>query len=270
MPICAKCGNNVLAGEAFCGECGTPVPQGSNTATALTEEQRLQKTMGKIASGSVGAGRAVTQKSAPNVETKTYTPPPKQQQQPSYTAPPKQQQPSASADLKFCPECGSQVSGAGAFCSECGSSVSGGSKPTTRREVKEEKDTSVQSSGDTLMFDTPQLCAHCGKIVEGAAYNFQNKNYHETCWRCEGCNTSLNGVPFKLKGDRPWCKDCNFGSPKEFCPGCGQLILEGKFTKAMDMTWHYDCFVCTKCSTPISKVGGFIVRDDKPICKNCV
>lgn len=274
MPFCGNCGNTMLVGEAFCGECGTPAPKAATEATANNEEARLQKTLGKIASGSVGAGRTITQKPPLNSEPKTSAPKtttssaPTSKPAPSSTS----TQSSGGLNLKFCSSCGSQVSGAGAFCSECGTPVSGGSKSqsSSPSRAQSTQPSTQSSSNNVITFDTPQSCGRCGETIEGPAYQFQGKNYHESCWRCAGCQSSLNGIPFGLKDGAPWCKDCNFGRPKEFCPGCGQIIAEGKFTKAMDMTWHYDCFVCSSCSTPISKVGGFIVRDDKPVCKNCV
>jgi len=278
MPFCGSCGAVIVAGEVFCGECGTPVPKVEGGGKS--EEDRLMRTMNKFAPSLAAPNNPAATKPSPiklspapspthaPKPTPQYTsPPPKPVVQQQTSPPPKpvvQQQtssPARSSGAKYCPECGNQVSSAGAFCSECGYSASSGSSGSSAP--------SAPSGGTVLLSEAP-ICNQCRKEIEGGAYEFQGNSYHESCWRCEGCRGSLNGVAFGLKDGRPWCKDCNFGRPKEYCPSCGKLIAEGTFTKALGQTYHSGCFKCQKCQKPIGQgTGGFFEKNGQIICKSC-
>jgi len=286
-----SCGAVLLAGEVFCGECGTPVAKVEGGSKS--EEDRLLRTMNRFAPSMAAPAPSSATKSSPVRAASTPASQP-QQHTPQKTAPaPKQVVQSssparASSTPKFCPECGAKVSTVGVFCSECGVSYSGSSAsvgsggssskggksgPTISQGSSSalSSDSPSTSSGNlsTIMVDEAPVCGSCNKGIEGGAYEFQGKSYHESCWRCQGCNSNLNGIPFGLKDGRPWCKDCNFGRPKEYCPTCGQLILEGSYTKALGNTYHSSCFKCDKCSTPIGKGIGFFEKEGQIICKNC-
>jgi len=148
---------------------------------------------------------------------------------------------------------------------------SNASSSTSRTQyVREDTDPHTGASKEPVYIDAPPRCHKCGSEISGPAYEFQGNSYHETCWRCEGCNGGLNGIPFGLVEGKPWCKDCNFGRSKEYCPGCGKLISEGTFTKALGHVYHTDCFKCTRCNSKITQAtGGFFEHEGKPICKAC-
>jgi len=52
------------------------------------------------------------------------------------------------------------------------------------------------------------------------------------------------------------------------CHGCGNAIT-GSGVRALDATWHQECFVCNNCRKSLS-TGGFVQGDDgMPLCGDC-
>jgi len=51
------------------------------------------------------------------------------------------------------------------------------------------------------------------------------------------------------------------------CGGCGEKIVSGHVSKALDKRWHQDCFRCGGCGEKIT--GSFLTKSGKPYCKPC-
>ena len=53
----------------------------------------------------------------------------------------------------------------------------------------------------------------------------------------------------------------------KICAGCNDVI-EGKFMRVLNGTWHTVCFVCEGCGGPLS--DGYIEANGKPYCARCL
>jgi len=110
-------------------------------------------------------------------------------------------------------------------------------------------------------------CAGCGKPVEEDdedAFEALGGLWHADCYVCQNCKKKLEDDDVKAKKNRPFCKKCY---TELFCPvcyGCSKPITGGVL-KALDATWHKECFVCAKCGKPIT--GDFTTNDEgMPVC----
>ena len=68
------------------------------------------------------------------------------------------------------------------FCRECASGTSGGSKSTS--------------------------CSVCGQGISGSYVAYQNKNYHDNCFKCTGCANILDSTQFYNINNNPHCYSC--------------------------------------------------------------
>jgi len=82
------------------------------------------------------------------------------------------------------------------------------------------------------------------------------RTYHELHFFCSHCGDpfidpkSLNketgetkAKPFVVHEGWAYCEGCNLKMNKPRCRACGEPIMEDVL-KAMNKTWHEECFVC--------------------------
>ncbi|CAG2171987.1 unnamed protein product [Oppiella nova] len=119
-------------------------------------------------------------------------------------------------------------------------------------------------------------CVKCSEIINAGGLTFKGEPWHKECFICSACSTSLSGVKFSLKDDKPYCQTCygDMFAPK--CSNCLKpIVAKGiagvggtKFVTFEDRHWHDDCFVCTGCQTPLSNKG-FITDGPDVLCSEC-
>lgn len=110
----------------------------------------------------------------------------------------------------------------------------------------------------------PKLCTACTKPIARDGRLAMGKPWHHDCFKCSHCHQVLE--EFIERDGRPLCvADFNslYGNR---CGGCGEII-QGQYIQAMNRYWHAGHFRCCVCNSNIQ--GGFIERDDKPLCGSC-
>ncbi|KAH8919270.1 hypothetical protein BT69DRAFT_1353237 [Atractiella rhizophila] len=78
-----------------------------------------------------------------------------------------------------------------------------------------------------------------------------------------GGERKVEAKPFVVRKGHPYCQRCNVNLYRPKCGGCGKGIEEDTVVKALDKSWHEDCFVCHMCRKPFP-TSSFFTRDDGP------
>jgi hypothetical protein len=112
-------------------------------------------------------------------------------------------------------------------------------------------------------------CTGCRKaIIEGSVLNVQGEQYHEDCFVCEECETSLQGG-FMVNNSLNYCAECHTDLFTDKCAGCGFPCTAGSLL-AMQKTWHKECFNCTVCLESLNNANGtvnYFEKDGQPYCQ---
>ncbi|XP_075266079.1 uncharacterized protein LOC142358563 isoform X2 [Convolutriloba macropyga] len=95
--------------------------------------------------------------------------------------------------------------------------------------------------------------------------------FHKECFVCAACFRPFpDGVYYDFD-NRKYCEeDFNLLFAPN-CQACGDFV-KGRVIKAMGgKSWHAECFVCSRCETPLADTGFHTVKSepDKPYCKPC-
>ncbi|XP_020665975.3 four and a half LIM domains protein 1 isoform X3 [Pogona vitticeps] len=115
-------------------------------------------------------------------------------------------------------------------------------------------------------------CAECRKPIgaDTKELHFKNRYWHENCFRCFKCYTSLVNEPFMLKeNNKVWCNKCTTTEGAPHCKGCLKPIVAGdQNVEYKKIIWHKDCFTCSQCKQVIG-TGSFFPKDDEIYCVSC-
>ncbi|NXM52684.1 FHL1 protein, partial [Illadopsis cleaveri] len=100
--------------------------------------------------------------------------------------------------------------------------------------------------------------------------HFKNRYWHDNCFRCFKCYTSLVNEPFMLReNNKVWCSNCTAAEDAPRCKGCFKPIIAGDQTvEYKKMVWHKDCFTCSQCKQVIGS-GSFFPKGDEFYCVSC-
>ena len=73
-------------------------------------------------------------------------------------------------------------------------------------------------------------CDECGKIIgiDSKDLSYKEKHWHEACFVCSKCRTSLVDKQFGSKADRIYCGPCYDAQFATRCDGCGDVFRAGK------------------------------------------
>ncbi|KAH0630801.1 hypothetical protein JD844_004038 [Phrynosoma platyrhinos] len=115
-------------------------------------------------------------------------------------------------------------------------------------------------------------CHYCRDPLHGKKYelHFKNRYWHENCFRCFKCYTSLVNEPFMLKeNNKVWCNKCTTNEEAPRCKGCLKPIVAGDQNVEYKKTvWHKDCFTCNQCKQVIG-TASFFPKGDEIYCVTC-
>jgi len=114
-------------------------------------------------------------------------------------------------------------------------------------------------------------CDECGKIIgiDSKDLSYKEKHWHEACFVCSKCRTSLVDKQFGSKADRIYCGPCYDAQFATRCDGCGDVFRAGmKKMEYKTRQWHEKCFVCCVCKNPIG-TKSFIPKEHDIYCAKC-
>ncbi|XP_030823314.1 four and a half LIM domains protein 1 isoform X1 [Camarhynchus parvulus] len=115
-------------------------------------------------------------------------------------------------------------------------------------------------------------CIECKKPIgaDSKELHFKNRYWHDSCFRCFKCYTSLVNEPFMLReNNKVWCSNCTAAEDAPRCKGCFKAIIAGdQNVEYKKMVWHKDCFTCSQCKQVIGS-GSFFPKGDDFYCVSC-
>uniref|UniRef100_A0A8D1S324 Four and a half LIM domains 2 n=2 Tax=Sus scrofa TaxID=9823 RepID=A0A8D1S324_PIG len=114
-------------------------------------------------------------------------------------------------------------------------------------------------------------CEECGKLIgcDCKDLSYKDRHWHEACFHCSRCRSSLVDKPFAAKEDQVLCTDCYSQEYSSRCQECRKAIMPG--TRKMEYkgsSWHETCFTCHRCQQPIG-TKSFIPKDGQNFCVPC-
>ncbi|XP_030606594.1 four and a half LIM domains protein 3-like [Archocentrus centrarchus] len=121
---------------------------------------------------------------------------------------------------------------------------------------------------DSLFSNT---CDECKELIGHDARElfYEDRHYHEHCFRCFRCDRSLADEPFTSQDDALLCNDCYCNEFSSKCVACDKIVMPG--TRKLEYagsTWHEGCFICHSCAQPIGSKS-FIPDKDEHYCVPC-
>jgi len=114
-------------------------------------------------------------------------------------------------------------------------------------------------------------CDECGKIIgiDSKDLSYKEKHWHESCFQCNKCRTSLVDKQFGSKADRIYCGGCYDAQFAARCDGCKDVFKAGmKKMEYKTRQWHEKCFVCCTCVNTIG-TKSFIPKENDIYCTGC-
>ncbi|XP_008579567.1 PREDICTED: four and a half LIM domains protein 2 [Galeopterus variegatus] len=114
-------------------------------------------------------------------------------------------------------------------------------------------------------------CEECAKPIgcDCKDLSYKDRHWHEACFHCSQCKSSLVDKPFAAKEDQLLCTDCYSNEYSSKCQECKKTIMPG--TRKMEYkgsSWHETCFICHRCQQPIG-TKSFIPKDNQNFCVPC-
>ncbi|VDD80849.1 unnamed protein product [Mesocestoides corti] len=113
-----------------------------------------------------------------------------------------------------------------------------------------------------------ERCAKCGQEITGQVVIALGQKWHQRCFVCQGCHTTLQGKQFVNKDGEVYCIDCR---KQKFDPRCHKCHLKidptVRYPIDGDRSFHRECFVCSKCGTSLDG-RRFCMKDDQYVCTN--
>ncbi|XP_070537718.1 LIM and senescent cell antigen-like-containing domain protein 1 isoform X1 [Ptychodera flava] len=113
------------------------------------------------------------------------------------------------------------------------------------------------------------MCTRCsdGFSVEEKMINCNGELWHEGCFVCAQCFRPFpDGMFFEFEG-RKYCEHDFHVLFAPCCGRCGEFVI-GRVIRAMNMSWHPDCFMCQICATILSDTG-FVKSRNRALCRPC-
>ncbi|XP_050389046.1 LIM and senescent cell antigen-like-containing domain protein 1 isoform X2 [Patella vulgata] len=112
-------------------------------------------------------------------------------------------------------------------------------------------------------------CSKCHDFIEPneQMVNYNGNVWHPRCFVCAQCFQPFpEGVFYEFEG-RKYCEHDFHVNFAPCCGRCGEFII-GRVIKAMNNSWHPDCFCCELCVAPLSDAG-FVKNAGRALCREC-
>ncbi|EUB60965.1 LIM domain-containing protein unc-97 [Echinococcus granulosus] len=113
------------------------------------------------------------------------------------------------------------------------------------------------------------FCLHCheGFKVNEKVVQARNEKYHIDCFVCAQCFQPFpDGVYYDFDG-RKYCEHDFHVLFAPCCGKCGYFIV-GRVIKAMNSSWHPECFRCQICDKCLAD-DGFVKHSGRALCHEC-
>ncbi|KAM5252642.1 LIM and senescent cell antigen-like-containing domain protein 1 isoform 2-T3 [Hipposideros larvatus] len=97
--------------------------------------------------------------------------------------------------------------------------------------------------------------------------NSNGELYHEQCFVCAQCFQQFpEGLFYEFEG-RKYCEHDFQMLFAPCCHQCGEFII-GRVIKAMNNSWHPECFRCDLCQEVLADIG-FVKNAGRHLCRPC-
>ncbi|KAI5616969.1 LIM and senescent cell antigen-like domains 2, partial [Silurus asotus] len=97
--------------------------------------------------------------------------------------------------------------------------------------------------------------------------NSNGELYHEQCFVCAQCFQQFSEGLYYEFDDRKYCEHDFHMLFAPCCNQCGEFII-GRVIKAMNNSWHPECFRCNICHAVLADVG-FAKNAGRHLCRPC-
>lgn len=115
-------------------------------------------------------------------------------------------------------------------------------------------------------------CGKCNNVIEKDGLTFADKDYHQTCFKCDLCGTDLTKMKKTLTDKTNTALYCDPCFTKNFLPKCTKcnepITTFSPGTKYEDKMYHKDCFACGRCKRTLADKK-FFKSGNILICENC-
>ena len=116
------------------------------------------------------------------------------------------------------------------------------------------------------------ICSRCNKRIAKDMCSFNERHYHQNCFRCLSCNIELYNMKKVLTDQNEqgyYCEPCyakNFG-PR--CGKCNEPVTPHMLSTNYHGTlFHRECLSCARCKKPLAELE-FKKSGKIYICRNC-
>lgn len=114
-------------------------------------------------------------------------------------------------------------------------------------------------------------CARCNEPFsqyEEMACTGSDEYWHLRCFVCARCFKPFNDKhEYYEYGGRKYCEQDFRTLFAPCCFRCNQYII-GRFIRALNKSWHPNCFLCDRCRIPLAD-HGFIKSNQRALCHDC-
>lgn len=117
---------------------------------------------------------------------------------------------------------------------------------------------------------SPLFCSHCdeGFKEKEEIVNTNGEVLHQSCYLCAQCFKPFDKteIYYEFAGR----KYCEHDYQVLFAPCCGKCrqFIIGRVIKALNNSWHPNCFNCQLCQRPLADQG-FIKNNGRALCHDC-
>jgi LIM and senescent cell antigen-like-containing domain protein 1/2 len=113
------------------------------------------------------------------------------------------------------------------------------------------------------------ICVHCkiGFSSNEEIINASGDTYHSTCFVCAQCFCPFENETYYEFEKRKYCESDFKLLFAPYCKLC-QEFINGRVIKALNSSWHPNCFKCVSCGVNLAE-SGFSKSGTKILCRRC-